>query len=438
MVSRSSAARRPTFARALGALLTILAGLTLPLACSKSASTCDESKCASGERCVQNACRPACSTDPDCGAGQNCRGWAFPDGTQGQYCVVLPGSDAGTGDGASAPVSAKCAANADCATGQGEFCVGGLCRLACTSHFDCQGLGECTNGTDSDGNTGHYCDLSLPQKPGQFYTHCPSGTGAECDMTNDFFCVGAGADDLDAYCTTDCSDNTTCAPGFACTPLVRSPCDNDCGLTGTGKKDLQCVPSDQIGPGLAFQCGNHGVVRNVCRPQEFCTSCASDVDCLAVPNQICAADQSGAKICTELCNTTHPSCPWGSAAVCNVWDPVLGLATCAHRFGKCVGTGKGCEPCEKDSDCGTQGVCTVSTFTGEHWCVDFSVSCSCDGNADENGLCTGGGCPKSPSGLQMLCEDDPATTGSSTGICVGANTVSTVLTSPQTGCWPAR
>jgi hypothetical protein len=428
-------------------LVALLVALGLPLGCSKTTTVvpfCDESKCATGQRCVQNECRPACTVSTastDCSPGQSCGMWAFADGSQGAFCVVLGGSDAGA-DGSTipTPVSAKCAANTDCATDQGEFCVSGTCRLVCTSHFDCQGYGECTNGVDTDGNAGHYCDLSHPQQPGQFYTHCPSGTDAECDAAAGFFCVGAGADDLDAYCTDDCTTDDTCAPGFACTPLTRNPCNDDCGLTGV-PKDRMCVPSEQIGAGQPFQCGSHGVTRNVCRPRKFCTSCTSDVDCLAAPNQICAADQSGAKICTELCDTTHPSCPWGSAGVCGVWDQDLGLATCAHRFGRCVGDGKSCEPCEKDTDCGAQGACTASSFTGEHWCVDFSVTCSCAGLTVTNGLCTGGGCPMTPGGLAMSCEDDPAMTGSSPGICVGANTANGLLAaamSPQTGCWPAH
>jgi hypothetical protein len=431
----------PLRGRALLAALACLITL-LPVGCNKTTTVpaCDESKCASGQRCVQEACRPSCSpstANTDCSAGQSCALWGFPDGTQGNYCVVLPGADAGSaGSEGGVAVSKPCSANSDCAAAQGEFCVSGSCRLSCFSHFDCQSLGECTSGTDTDGNAGHYCDLSKPEKPGQFYTSCPAGT--ECDAANDFFCVGAGADDLDAYCTTDCASDDTCAPGFACTPLTRAPCNDDCGLTGT-PKDRMCVPSAQIGPGQPFQCGSHGVTRNVCRPRRFCTSCESDADCLAAPNQICAADQSGAKICTELCDPSVPSCPWGNASICGVWDQDLGVATCAHRFGNCVGDGKSCDPCEKDADCGSNGACTESTFTGEHWCVDFDATCSCDGLTETNGLCTGGGCPASPSGLELECQVPSAT--ASAGICVGANTVSGFLasaSSPQTGCWPPR
>ena len=335
----------------------------------------------------------------------------------------------------SAPVATKCSLSTDCDAAQGESCVDGACRLPCHSHYDCQGFGECVNGTTSEATSVHYCDLSHPQKPGQFYTHCPNGD-SDCDTGNGFLCIGAGTDDLDAYCSVDCSADTDCADGFACSPLTRSPCADDCNLTGV-PKDRQCVPSAQIGDGKPYQCGSHGVTRNICRPRKFCSTCATDADCLAAADQLCAKDKSGAKICTQLCDQQHPSCPWGSATSCGLYDQDVGAPTCAHRFGSCTGDGKSCDPCLKDADCGSNGACTASEFTGEHWCVDFNVTCSCMGLTETSSACTGGGCPNSPSGLTMQCVDT-ALMGMS-GVCNGADTANTLLGgSPQTGCWPAK
>jgi hypothetical protein len=181
------------------------------------------------------------------------------------------------------------------------------------------------------------------------------------------------------------------------------------------------------------------VTRTACRPREFCSSCESDADCLATTNQVCAADESGAKICTEVCDPKHPSCPWGSAAKCSVWDSSLGgVSTCSHRFGSCQGTGKPCEPCLADADCGANGACYAQEFTGEHWCVDLNQTCDC-GAKSTTGLCTGGGCTMSPSGLEMLCSDATTTTLND-GVCIGANTSNSLITatSQQTGCWPAN
>jgi len=382
------------------------------------------------------ACKSECLRD-DCQSAEPSEAptQAGAAGTGGAANAAAGASGSGS---SGAPAGKTCTANEACEGAQGEACVDGTCRVPCASHFDCQGFGVCTASVDSAGKSGHYCELGRTQPAGQFYTHCPSGTDAECDAANAFFCVSAGAGDLDAYCTTDCTDDSTCADGYACTPLTRSPCADTCNLKGV-PKDRSCVPLDQIGPGKAYQCGQRGVTRNACRPRKFCSTCEVDADCLAVSNQVCAKDQSGTKICTELCDIKHPSCPWGNAATCGVWDSSLaGQATCSHRFGECTGTGKACEPCLKDADCGKNGFCYSSQFTGERWCVDLNQSCDC-GDKNTTGLCTGGGCGMSPSGLQMLCSDSTTTTPND-GLCFGANTSTGILapSSQQTGCWPAR
>lgn len=368
----------------------------------------------------------ACAISTGCNASECLR----------EDCLTSAPTDATVGAGGALAVQQSCTTNGQCRSAQGEACVSGACRTACTSHFDCQGRGQCVSGTDSEGSTSHYCQAGEPQKSGQFYTHCPSG--AECDTAAGFFCVSAGAADLDSYCTSDCTDDGSCAKGYACTALIRNPCQDICGFKGD-PKDRSCIPSEQVGDGKPYRCGTRGVTRSACRPRKFCSPCESDADCLASPSQVCAADRSGTKTCTQLCDLEHPSCPWGSAASCGLWDRELGLATCAHRFGKCTGSGKGCEPCQSDVDCGLTGVCTASNFTGERWCVDLSVHCSCASASASSGLCSGGGCPQSPSGLAMLCLDSTPDVASS-GVCAGANTNNSVgsSTSQQSGCWPAN
>ncbi|MES1177176.1 MAG: hypothetical protein ABUL62_22835 [Myxococcales bacterium] len=391
------------------------------------------SSAACKSECLRDDCLSAAPTEVPSEAGGAGANSAGATGVAGKGNA---GANGAAGNGS--PTGKACTANETCQTAQGEACVDGTCRVPCASHFDCQGFGVCKTSTDGAGNSGHFCELGKTQPAGQFFTHCPSGTDAECDSANGFFCVSAGAGDLDAYCTTDCTNDSTCADGYACTPLTRSPCVDTCGLKGDAK-DRSCIPLAQIGPGKAYQCGKHGVVRSACRPRKFCSTCEVDSDCLAVGNQVCAKDQSGAKICTELCDLKHPSCPWGNAATCGAWDSSLGgVATCSHRFGECTGTGKPCEPCLKDSDCGSNGVCYASQFTGERWCVDLNQSCDCGAN-NTTGLCTGGGCGNSPGGLAMLCSDSTTDTPND-GVCFGANTSTGIIaaSSQQTGCWPAR
>jgi hypothetical protein len=207
-----------------------------------------------------------------------------------------------------------------------------------------------------------------------------------------------------------------------------------CGAAG--QQSSNCVSAGQIGPGKPYECVEpFGLVRHVCERRGFCSSCETHEDCLAVPGQICARDQSGEKICTQRCDPAVDSCPWGNAAECGVWDTELGFATCAHRFGSCQGEGRGCQPCVDASDCAPTGFCSRSSFTGEQFCIDLSVECDCGADA-QNDACTGHGCPDSPDGLPMTCYAGVRFAGDPiTNRCIGATSMSSALASPQSGCW---
>jgi hypothetical protein len=196
------------------------------------------------------------------------------------------------------------------------------------------------------------------------------------------------------------------------------------------------VPDEEIGPGLPYECGVVTLERNVCLLRSFCNACESDTDCLGLPNQICARDPSGAKICTVQCDPQVNSCPWGSAAVCGVWDTELGVATCSHRFGQCTGQGLSCEPCVDQADC-PLGYCEQSSFTGERYCVDFSASCTCpEGTAVS---CIDGGCPMTPAPAlrPMTCYGGAYFADTSIfQKCIGSATDRAEEGEPES-CWPA-
>jgi hypothetical protein len=345
------------------------------------------------------------------------------------------GSDTWWGGAASCGESSgrftPCAGDSECDTDHGFSCVDGECSYACTSHADCVAVGHCDT-RKVDGERKSFCvvDKKAP-KPGGLYTSCPKGT--ECNDAA--LCLGAGPGDLDAYCSIDCAKDDDCAAGYYCGTLTRPPCEDNCNVKAQ-PDDPRCVPSAQIGPDAAFHCGDSGVQRSVCRQREFCSPCDSDADCLAVPNQVCARDQSGEKICTRLCDTNTRSCPWGNAAQCGNYDDDIGAPTCAHRFGSCHGTGKTCEPCRTSDDC-PGGACTSSQFTGERWCINLSTKCHCK-TVDSTGTCDDGGCPDAPSGLAIQCIGSP--TSPLNDICYAANSGTDTLlgTSPQTGCWAAN
>jgi hypothetical protein len=325
------------------------------------------------------------------------------------------------------------ACNADdaCDQAHGFSCVDGECSYECQSHADCIEVGHCDSRLVGDQRKNYCVRDATPPEPGKLYTPCPKGD--ECADTP--LCIGAGPGDLDAYCTVDCSGDDDCSPGYYCGTMTRNPCGAACQVTGQ-PADARCVPVDQIGPGLPFHCGDLGVERKVCRQREFCSPCASDADCLGIPNQICARDESGEKICTRLCDTETRSCPWGNAAQCGVYDQDVGLPTCSHRFGSCHGQGKTCEPCRSNDDC-PGGGCTASSFTGERWCINLSTHCDCE-MPDATGVCLGAGCPDSPSGLPLQCIGDKSS--QLFDVCYAANsgTLTQLGSSPQTGCWGAE
>ncbi len=338
----------------------------------------------SSEPCIGNACPNAC-LDPSC------------EGID----TASPGSTGGSGGGSGR--FNPCSSDATCDTAHGFACVAEQCRHPCHTHFDCAGAGTCeTLMVSGRGMLGTFCaPSSTPLPSGEYYTRCPTNT--ECNQAAGFLCLGAGEGDLDSYCSAPCESDDQCPAGLICDRVRLSETE----------------------------------VANFCVRRGFCASCEKDSDCLALPDQICARDASGEKICTKLCDPMTDSCPWGAATECGVWDETLGVATCAHRFGACHGSGKSCEPCVRNADCPT-GLCTGSTFTGERWCVDLDVSCSCEGIRSTQGVCDGAnGCPNSPGGVAMLCYDDPnnQTSVLAKHCFAGDANGSSPLASQQSGCW---
>jgi hypothetical protein len=398
-------------------------------------NTCRPEKCPAGWRCIGNACSAPCTTHADCPVGNNCLLAAFPEAdgsvTQGTFCA-----NPGFAQDGSIGQDTACAKDDDCDTGRGWRCIESKCRVPCATHPDCGPIGSCSGrGLDAANKTVQFCqDDGKPRGSGQYGTPCP--TGEECDDASGFACVGTGAGDLDSYCTNSrCTADADCPTGYECaaTRSGRPPCENACGFRGA-PDNARCVNPDQIGEGKEFFCGPLSLMRRMCLRKEFCSSCETNADCASIPNQICARDRSGAKICTVQCDPGINSCPWGFAAVCDVWDTELGIPTCAHRFGSCKGTGKSCEPCNDDDDCPNGGLCITTSFTHERFCIDMTASCD---ECPDTQTCIGNGCPLTPGGLAMTCYGGIPSAEPLFRKCVGANVNQNPLESPQNGCWPA-
>lgn len=407
----------------------------------KCMQKCVDSACSAGTRCLidklNDECAHSCKTQSDCAVGTNCVTWVFGNGKKGQYCARLPYTQGGnTGE------YVACTLDNQCDTRRGFHCVGGKCQIVCTSSADCSSIGVCgPGGTNTSGKAVDVCvPDKMPRGPGQFGSACPNGK-SDCDTKSDFTCIGLPGS-TDTYCSlADCQSDSDCPADYFCS-LQRTatpPCQNACGLQGDSSST--CAAASDIGVGKKYQCGPLALLRHYCLKRSFCNQCQTDTDCLAYPNQICASDGNGHKYCTVRCDPATGSCPWGTAAQCGVWDKSLGFATCRHRFGACTGTGKGCEPCIDDSDCGSNGLCLVDQFSGEHYCVNLNDTCSCPAGSTntENPACNGGGCPDTPGGLQGSCLGDSslATTSPLYKHCVGADiNQGQIGGTPENGCWP--
>ena len=418
-----------------------------------SDDACEDAQCPGDDRCVQQECRSRCQEQDDCPLKQNCALWEFGDGSREQRCVTLPYAESGsTGQSEACQDDSECdeprgfrclgrscrrqaglfdacTDDRDCDAEAGYSCVNERCTFACASHFDCASRGTCKASA-----AGTFCEPGEDLEPGRYYSSCPNGP-TDCDRAADYICLGFGEADLDAYCTTDCSDDAECPSGFRCGTASATPCQDACGEAGSPTV-AGCVDASEIGDGKRYRCSSLGLVRPVCVRKGFCSPCETDADCLGVAGQICARDKSGEKICTVTCSPSADSCPWGNAGECGLFDEELGVSTCSHRFGACHGEGKGCEPCVDEDDC-PNGFCARSAFTQEQYCIDLTTSCDCGTDADASGTCRGHGCPDSPGGPALTClgierfDGDPLA-----GRCLGAQTSTSPLGgSPQTGCW---
>ncbi|MCB9608677.1 MAG: hypothetical protein H6716_18955 [Polyangiaceae bacterium] len=463
---------------------------------------CTDNQCVEGNRCVPDlvsgisGCVPPCGIQDDCAVGTNCVNVNFGEADSGLFCVALLGGKTGQDEACSsnadcdtrrgwkclgdaegnnkscklecdrpadcaegqlctthfvdsdtqeeinACVTGPCTSNAGCDIRPGYHCIDSECVQAeCVEHSNCVG-GICkTDGSDADGNTVNYCAAAPSGEkrgPGEYGSSCPGGAA---DCADGFRCFGRGEGDVYSYCTEfDCSQDSDCGTGFHCgrVRVGDAPCADTC--TGIpGDTAAGCVPAADIGAGKKYECGALNLMRNVCIKNEYCAECQTDEDCLGEANQICAKGPDGKKQCTVACDPTVDSCPWGAASECKVFDTDRGIPTCGHKFGACTGSGAGCEPCVDDGDCGPQGICLDSSFTGERYCLDLSFTCDCTGLAksDISQACKGGGCPKTPGGLDMYCFgflNDP--TSPIDNKCYGANSNTMPFSSPQMGCYP--
>lgn len=344
---------------------------------------CTPDKCLPENTCVNNRCVLECDAHSDCldDGTQNCLP-AVEDDTNAAIMTCQP-NNLTFGVGIGCPEGGECADQFSCRT-TGERCsptqCGGVpdaCKLdedACYVRANCA-IGKCPDGSA-----------------------CTVFSCSPQECTAELRCMSKGDGDADAYCTkNDCEDDADCPGGFYC-GIARDPhelCDSspkkgNNAFCGQVPINTPCIDPMSLGKGNTMIEGPLCILRKACLLREECDPCTVDLDCSGIANHCVTMTGETQKRCAREC-TTSKDC--GDEYACTALDEAnpTGVRVCKHKFGACVGTGKFCEPCLNDTDCGpvTGTAACYEYVGGQRGCFT-----PCESNAD---------CPPSPSGIVGVC-----------------------------------
>lgn len=349
---------------------------------------CDPSKCVAGNTCVNNRCVLVCDSQSDCfDDGTQICAPAIEDKTNAAINTCQP-SGSSYGVGFSCPFGNECANAISCRT-TGEKCDLAQCdgqpdtcqidTEACYARANCN-IGKCPDG-----------------KPCMFFS-C-----ALQDCTAELVCASNGVGDTEAYCTkNDCNDDADCPGGFYCglthdphELCNSSPTKGNNDFCGRVPANTPCIDPGSLGQGNTMVEGQLCILRKACIRRKDCDPCTTDLDCADVANHCVTMPKESQKRCARECLTSSDC---GDEYACVALDPndMNSTLVCKHKFGACIGSGKFCDPCRNDADCGP--------VTGTSACYEYDggqrgCSTPCETNAD---------CPLSPSNIAGVCYlDDP-------------------------------
>jgi hypothetical protein len=336
---------------------------------------CQDSACIADNVCVNNQCELTCTSHLDCNIGtQGCTNTTTDSGFPIAVCQNTDLAAIGT----KCPFGVECETITACPDGTAcDFtqCGGGTCTqdpVACST-ADAGPSPSCNTGKCADG------------------TACVVPGCAQADCTA-LACVSDGSADADAFCTLiDCHANSDCAPGMYCA-LEHDPhavCNSNpqvgnnqfCGTT-----TAKCVdPATADAAGATYVEGAYCLLRDRCERRGDCAPCATDIDCSLVPGQHCTT-YGGASVCTPDCNQDSDC----------LLDHTCVMGECQEKFGACKGTGKFCEPCLNDLDCGgkSSGNACIGLGAGQRACYPIVTPPTCNSSAD---------CPMTPDGHHAQC-----------------------------------
>ncbi len=286
-------------------VLPVVALLIALGACSSNSATCEDSKCATGNKCIATGtttqCELLCTSQAGCPANYHCAAskdatnvYCQPDGVKfapakgqwGDSCDPAKGLDS----------------NPDCDTANQFWCNGrnptdgqAYCtQFQCKSDNDCgkdyvcQTINTYPNVTTVKRQFGETTTVCIPR------TYCqPCANDVDCVSANGAPASCATGDDGVKFCTTTCSNDGNCDKD--------AKCDTDNGV---------CKPR-------AGTCKGDG---------SLCAPCYSDKDC---PQGVCAVQEySGEHYCTvkstSPCTVSNTACATPGAYCTQVSETAYG------------------------------------------------------------------------------------------------------------------
>lgn len=288
--------------------------------------------------------------------------------TRPQVCAQMPPADGAKAEAqprictracksrTECPVGYECVASAEQGFTGMKYC------FPCRADYDCPAGTYCLADAGADGGAaGKTCQAKNVAKE-DFGKSCAVMEDAACNKAKGFICHRELDSDPDAYCTKECKTDVEC------------PADMFCGTPTEGN-----IPSG---------------TRKRCFLRQLCASCRSDAECSG-QGAVCVPDDRGRGYCTRTCNPASSSPCTALAAgrgflecaevVKDPSKPDEVVNACVHRYGRCYGEGKVCDPCRQHmpEDCKkVSGRQCYQNERGESFCLQ--VDCTSTEDCEEN------------------------------------------------------
>ncbi len=303
---------------------------------------------------------PECSSNLDCTNGDNqicvetkCRSKAL----EGEACNVANGL--------------TCMAENAEKPSKPLLCVKNVCKVKCTTNFDC----KTRQGETCDTSTG-LCQKGGSGDAGEIVVEAPAGKGESEDCSSSILCA-SGLDCLkrnakldEGKCWKPCSKDSACASGQLCTGTHCVPKGGTCEIQG-GQEVKPCWPG--------LKCVLEGAASGVCL-----RTCTASAEC---PTDFECATKGAAKYCVPKGNRAGAGQPCGDVNGKQI-SCVEGHL-CAPE--KLNATKKICQKkCSKNSECTWPKYCSTFCTLGSVGTAKINEACSSKAGAPEAKRCEGG------------------------------------------------